>query len=334
MIIQLLNYIPTLMEKQNKIIYNSDLIIRDRSEIATLCLFYEQVLLPYTYSDGEFVEFEKISNTRYKINARGLDLGYTDLLGIERHSYSELPIWENENKVLFDEKVIQRIPTASEFKVSFDDDFTEALEVFFELPNTLTDANEKVFVRNDVIEHLFRQDLSFPGIFIPHSNTTKREILKAAEASHTFKYLLPQISSLSLDEILLLRQKLKDTREGFSMHLQTLSKEVEAGINAGAQFDEISREALKIVETSLIPDYREFSKQLTFERTSFGGKVLDAAGKILEIDVAPWTPKFWGQTFKALGSIIGLFSEKEKAFRTNKEQAFRFMHFCERYSKK
>lgn len=324
------------MEVKNKIVYNSDVIIRSREEVATLCLFYDQILLPYCSNlNCEFVEFQKKTDNRYIVTTTYLGLVFTDMFGEEQSSDSEIQIWEKENEILFDEKVFQRLNTESQFKVELRSDLTEVLPVFFDLPNTLINhSTNKIFIRHGVIEHLFRQDLFIPGIFIANSNTSKREIFKAAEAKNIFRYLLPQISKLSSDDILILRQKVKDTREGFSMHLQKLSTQVEAGLTANAKFDEISREALNIIETTVIPDYREFCRQLAFERTSFGGKVLDTAGKILEIDVAPWTPKFWGQTFKALGSLVGLFSDKENAYRSNTEQAYRFMHSCESFFSK
>jgi hypothetical protein len=33
--------------REFKVVYNSDLIIRDRSELASLCVFYDRVLLPF-----------------------------------------------------------------------------------------------------------------------------------------------------------------------------------------------------------------------------------------------------------------------------------------------
>jgi hypothetical protein len=39
------------MDRDFKIVYNSDLIIRNPQDAATLCLFYDKVLLPYTTED-------------------------------------------------------------------------------------------------------------------------------------------------------------------------------------------------------------------------------------------------------------------------------------------
>jgi hypothetical protein len=62
------------------------------------------------------------------------------------------------------------------------------------------------------------------------------------------------------------------------------------------------------------------------------GKVLDAAGKVAEIDAAPWTPKFWALILKAIGmTALRSDSERENAL-SNRYQAFKFMSYVERSS--
>jgi len=52
---------------------------------------------------------------------------------------------------------------------------------------------------------------------------------------------------------------------------------------------------------------------------------LDAAGKIAEIDAAPWTPRFWALLLKALGIAVIETAEEQKEKLTNRYQAFKFM---------
>ena len=80
-----------------------------------------------------------------------------------------------------------------------------------------------------------------------------------------------------------------------------------------------------IVRSKLIPDYYEFKRQLSSERIGVWQHVLDATGKLLQIESTPWTPKFYGDLLGALAP--GLFetvaAKKERL--TNRHQALQFI---------
>lgn len=113
------------------------------------------------------------------------------------------------------------------------------------------------------------------------------------------------------------------------MHLQKLSKDVECSLRGDESLEEIERRARSVIETDLIPDYREFRRQLAAERTRSGGRILDFAGKLFQIDAAPWTPKFYGQLLQALGVALLDTSSLETERVSNKSQAFQFMGLVE-----
>jgi hypothetical protein len=109
------------------------------------------------------------------------------------------------------------------------------------------------------------------------------------------------------------------------MHLWKLSKGLEEHAKEGVPVKEIARFAKDLIETDLIPDYEEFRSQLDAKGAGKWAKVLDAAGKVTEIDAAPWTPKSWGLLLKALGlTLITSASEKQESL-SNKYRAFKFM---------
>ncbi|HRH48884.1 MAG TPA: hypothetical protein PLP23_09030 [Panacibacter sp.] len=318
------------MEKKYEISYNSDDIIGDKTELSTLSIFYDKIILPYSDAHGDLTEIRKNRKGLHEVISMDMT-SKIDFNGQTILTYEIIPKWEKENGLLFNEGVLERLPKKDKLDVRYDQNVSDIAFLLLKTPSVFgfTEDPNTFMVRTSVIEHLFRQDLNLPGIFTVRQGHSKREVYKAIEALHVFKYLLPQVSALNPEDILKIRERVKDTREGFAMHLQKLSADVEAGLNADAKYEEISSEALKIIETSLIPDYREFVRQLRPERVGFGGRILDAAGKILEIDAAPWTPKFWGQTLQALGTTIGLLADNEKDLRTNEKEAFRFMHLCE-----
>ena len=187
-------------------------------------------------------------------------------------------------------------------------------------------------IRLDLARHLLRNDIAIPQIFALATGRSSQDILVALEAAATFRYLLPKISTFHPTQILELRDKVKDTREGFTMHLWKLSKGLQEQANDGTSLSEIARFAESLIKTDLIPDYREFQRQLQSMRAEKWGKVLDAAGKVAEIDAAPWTPKFWALILKAIGmTALRSDSERENAL-SNRYQAFKFMSYVERSS--
>ncbi len=113
------------------------------------------------------------------------------------------------------------------------------------------------------------------------------------------------------------------------MHLWKLSKGLQEQAKDGTSLADISRSAEDLIKTELIPDYREFQRQLESIRSERWGKVLDAAGRVAEIDAAPWTPKFWALVLKAIGMTALTADSERKEALSNRYQAFQFMSYVE-----
>jgi hypothetical protein len=137
-----------------------------------------------------------------------------------------------------------------------------------------------------------------------------------------------------VSEILELRRKVKHTREGFTTHLQKLSRGLDGMVRAGEKLADLSAYALGIVETDLIPDYKEFRRQLQSERTASGEKVLDAADKLAEVDSGPSTPKFWLGIAKVMGFLAVKTADEQKEHLSNRYQAFEFMKEIDDFSQR
>lgn len=385
-----------------KIVYNSDLIIRDQSEAATLCVFYDQVLLPHAGKTSSLYPVTNEPEKRDLVDAVPLSpLGYEHVIRD----------WEQLYGTLFDEGVLARLPpiephnpsvkTWEKFEfyempkplfgyrfVGLEPDnlrgdlpwgavlpgdkvvFTEKLrgraEEFPHKPEkkkitcnvnhtiverkvqrrrelnyvvepatlnsilslpiyTQVGSGGTPYVSDDLIIHLLRTDIELPQIFTTLNGRPGRDVLIALEAEATFSYLLPKLRLRHPTQILELREKTADTREGFSMHLWTLSKGLAEHTNENVPVKEIARFANDMIRRELIPDFLEFRRQLEAMKADKWNKVLDAAGKVAEIDAAPWTPKFWALLLKALGITLVTSAAEQKEMLSNKYQAFKFM---------
>lgn len=332
----------------NAIVYNSDLIIRNASELATLCVFYDKVYLPYTSpATCDLFAGPRFFDVRMP---RGMDRT------AEEQFIDDVGYWSRVYYPLILEKVVERLPQPpwgekpplnklSTLNLSERiKQLTKASSrtasrsiTIGKSPLGEGDVEENIkegvikedLIKQDLALHFLRPDVDLPQLFIYEGTEPSRELLKAVEARATFDYLLPAIGYLNAEEILQVREKVKDLREGFSMHLQKLSKGVEDALKGDESLNEIDRWAKSVVETELIPDYREFRRQLAAQRSGFWSKVLDATAKVFQIEAAPWTPKFYGEFLKAIGVTILTATAERKDSLSNKSQAYHFMRLVE-----
>lgn len=329
----------------NEVIYNSDLIIRNASELATLCVFYEKVYVPYTSEDTS----RKFAGARFR-NVE-MPRGVHEFL--DKQIIEDVPYWRSVYKSLFDEKLIEMLPAPPWgdnppidllLNLSLSDKIelltkAETLrwismsnkpfgpeEAQEDLSNREHWVIKEYLIKQDLALHFLREDLALPQLFINSRGAPSRDFLVGVEAKATFAYLVPAIGYLTADQILEVRRKVKDLREGFAMHLQKLSRGVEDRLKGEDKSSEIERWAKSIVDTEMYPLYREFRRQLLAEKTGFWGKVL---GRAFMIDSAPLTPKFYVQLLKELGlTALAAVSERKETL-SNENQAYLFMKHVE-----
>jgi hypothetical protein len=321
------------------VVYNSDVVLSGNADLATYCIFYDRVLLPHT---SEKTVANMLQFTRQNGSDRAPALSafeVSDLVyGHDRRSRlvgEDIIAWEEQYRVLFDEGVLSRLPTTAE-DIDWDNQIQSGTPLTPALANLLRMTKGELSARNreyeyfyfrqDVVSHLLRTDITQPQIFVSRTIQPVREILNACEAECAFRYILPQLALVEPDQILEVRRKVKDTREGFSMHLQKLSENIESKLKGGEGLDEIRRLAQSVIETKLIPDYKEYVRQIGAEKAGFWKKVLGPAARILQIDAAPWTPKFYGDFMKSLGLTFLEAESEKKQRRSNASQAYQFMH--------
>ena len=342
-----------------KVVYNSDLIIRDQSEAATLCVFYDQVFLPYrrpnSTSDWSVVELGQEETQDYRRVVKDWEVTYGTLFdagvlrrvpppaspsaeyervefyerpkllqsghheidfvrtehwgelqeedriistNVEQYRMSEKALWGGGSRVLCD--VRRYVVLRKKFSLK-----PTTLKSILSLPvHKQIDSGGKLCVNDDLVHHMLRTDIDMPQIFTTLEGRPGRDVLVALEAEATFSYLLPKLRVYHPTQIMELREKIADTREGFTMHLWKLSKGLEEHCREDVPVKEITRFANNLIETELIPDFKEFRRQLEAKGAGKWDKVLDAAGKVAEIDAAPWTPKFWALLLKAMGITL------------------------------
>lgn len=320
-----------------EIVYNSDVIIDEPGILESLCIFYDRLILPNASSKNYFSVCLSKKSGEYIVASTNIEQNQRYTTQGMKFAGQVIEEWDSTHAALFKEGIIRRLKTppnvtyAPSFRSNKKDN-VKFLELLFNSPIFLNMLSEGDFIRQATLEHLLRTDISLPAIFLNRTQADTRKIFTTIEAKCVFSYFIPKIDRLNIDQILEVRRKVADNREGFLMHLQRLSKEVESRVKENAPLDEISHNARSIIETDLIPDYIEFRRQLESEKAGFWKKVLDRSSKVLEIDAAPWTPKFWTDIIRYLAMTGIDAASSRKDLLTNKSQAFHFMKKIEDFS--
>ena len=290
---------------ENAVVYGSDLIVRDPAELTALCLFYDRVYLPELNLDHD-----RTSDAPDEHLKRWIE------------SYAPIHEFDERYSSLFSQTTLQRlvlgqVPEVDGYKFMGQWDLIEMFRRGFG-------------PYSDLSQHWARIDIPFPQINSGQDDIIPRESLKLALAESTFSFLLPATNALEPDDILALREKVKDNREGFSMHLQKLSANVEGRVNAGDSHEDIAKYAQSVIETELIPDYTEFMRQLqAHDKANTANKVLAPLAKVLEIESPVTSIKFWAELAKIIGFDVLKGVADDESY-TNKNQALQFMRKVDR----
>lgn len=374
---------PYLVLKKSRaeVVYNTDLTIKDPAEVASLCIFYDQVQLPYTSTESS------LHLMRVDKNGREIE--------VDAEASNDIANWNEKYRELFTGGALRRLSEGPklEFQVKEDNEDFETIrlwegadslqsiqqgdivverglgrfcirsyesgcgvvrehemrtyiDVRRKKPNRPKRAIEfksedlktlknvrhynrgsknKGYVRTDLVRHILRGDITLPQIFASRDWRSQRELLVALEAQATFEYLIPRISVTSPDQILSLRDVVKDTRAGFAEHLLSLSEGVEQRLKEKSSHKEILDFARDVVYRKLRKDYEQYCFQLNSIKAGSYKRVGEVLQRAFAMHGTIATPLFWMQVIAELGllSLAGV-SEQEK-FKSFDYKAYQFM---------
>lgn len=246
-----------MAEQAFNISYNSGITIPDRGELASLCIFYDQLTIPYIpdYAAGIMLQFRRRwqSSDPFVYTSMWRRFKFLSKEHAETDSERYIEQWDSDNALLYQEGVLTRAarPTndaiykyiseayeqSNRLNEIFGNINTDLLSTYF-----LWDKTEKLpvneewggrqeflFVWLSHAAHLLRTDLSGHGLFFP-TRSRRREFAKALIAETVIRFVLPKVAALHPDQILAVRESVSATREGFALHLQQLTSNIENAI--------------------------------------------------------------------------------------------------------
>jgi hypothetical protein len=302
--------------------YSSGIYIRKPEVLSTMAVFYDQVWLPYPYG------FEK----------EGIWFRRDTFSGLQSHRQfrDDIYSWTAEWGPLYDQGILRTLPPP----IPPGDIFSAGKEVVAnregalnQIYGKLIDQYEGIHVPYSVgvTEEIENLSLALhaayahkvgPELFISDPTATASARLAGFLVRSLFEYRFPELQGLTAEQIVEVRDYIKDTKEGFVDYIFQTVDDVEARLKSGDKSEEGA--ARKTVERKLVPWYDELCRQLKSKKAGFWANVLAAGAKFLKIDATPWTPKFYGDLFEIFGSMDEVTKAKAEA-QSNASQAFQYL---------
>lgn len=306
----------------------SSRLIPSRDEMASLAVFYDEIWLPHPCD---------LSPSGAK-NLKGL---YRELCGKD-HEIPQLEAaqakYESECEqwsTLFDEGILKTMPPFERFQSILGDDntmsFSSYISWFERLPKEAKPFTNGTHHLESLVLAMHRLDAikKYPELFISNVHDTSTTRLSGYLNDAIITCRIPVLTSLNSDQILEIKEKVKDSKLGYQQYLNQLADDIEQRILSGNENELVA--ARKTAERKVIPEYENYLKQITAKEFGFGTKVLSAGGKFLQVDAAPWTPKFWGAIIECFSSILGHAADRDKdSYLSNEKQAFCYLATLER----
>lgn len=142
-------------------------------------------------------------------------------------------------------------------------------------------------------------DVSIPACYVDKIETKRASYLQAGTtAMQSLDLLIPAFATLQPEEILEVRERLRNELEPFRLAMLSLAPKVRSGITDGSSLEEVRKEAKYIAETSILPALGELERRLSLENGVFWRRLLQTT-----IGAAPRIALSWlGKG--ALASVI------------------------------
>jgi len=278
--------------------------------LESLLVFYDQVWLPYPYGfvrDGPVIWGVEIAGAEADQFLRSMD-----------SMYSAYEQWSSEWKPLFDEGLLHVLPPPIRSLTEIPTGFSEAIR------KGLANDDGKISVfplmsgEFALTIHSMYGGKQAPELIPAHPANA----LEAVLTHSLFQYAIPRLGALNAEQVLELRANLGDVREGFQDYVFQLLDDVEGRMKNGLSAWEAADET---TQRKVLPEYNEMRRQLAAKNTGKWSKLLGSLSDFMLIDASPWTPKFYGQLFKAFFGMTEKAAQAEEEARKNSGQAFQLL---------
>jgi len=314
-------------------------------------VFYDEIWLPnaYWFDIGNF-EY-------YKEYYKGFSERISSLSDEERQGWEIAQRFFNRFKVqwniLYEKDIIRVLP---EYEFFYLRDAQKYLNVnffgrdpFIRLLNRIVHKKDHVIsIESDEIYdefsfnlgsrifllfHLCNYDKSTPELFLNDNSNLTTSQISFLLTQEVFQYKFPQLQNLNAEQVLEVREYLKDTKEGFTYYINEMTDDVKRRIREDNLSDlEASQETF---ERKIQPQYEEFRRKLAAKKTGFWAKIAAASGTFLLVTTGQWDLALLGAVLQWAGlSLDTLSKDEQENFLSTKSKAFNYIATLSEVSKR
>ena len=318
--------------------------------MSTLAVFYDEIWLPnaYWFDIGNFEyykEYYKGFNERISSlsdeGRQGLEIG-------QRFFNSFKSQWN----ILYEKDIIRVLPAYESFYLKdakkylnvnfFDRDIIRLLERLIHKQDSVSSIKSdeiydefsfNICSRIALLFHLCNYDKLTPELFFNDNSNLTTSRISFLLTQEVFQYKFPQLQNLNAEQVLEVREYLKDTKEGFTYYINEMTDDVKRRIREDNLSDlEASQETF---ERKIQPQYEEFRRKLAAKKTGFWAKIAAASGTFLLVTTGQWDLALLGAVLQWAGlSLDTLSKDEQENFLSTKSKAFNYIATLSEVSKR
>jgi hypothetical protein len=214
--------------------------------MSTLAVFYDEIWLPQPY---ELDPKSTWKNPLLSIMSHLIPRNREDFVHQKRQ-------WS----LLYDSNLLKALPGYDIRKSSSfnQNKYDEELQKYFTQHRLKAQRVSKTIHDRCMISHLAYTNKLSPELFISNPSDTSTSRLAGFLADAIFQLKIPQLKTLNAEQILEVRYKLRNFKEGFTDYVIRLTNDVEALLRSGETSEAIA--AQKIAERHFETEYNQIRR--------------------------------------------------------------------------
>lgn len=155
----------------------------------------------------------------------------------------------------------------------------------------------------------------FPMPFVPINAKSNAQALSTYLALEAIKIVIPHLGALSPEEIVRVRESLKDDLVPFRMKMLTLSKQLNEAISSHSSMQEIQKEAKFIVDTTICPEIENVKRAINDSSKPWYKRLIDLTFGGVELlgNFATMSPEMaFAKIFARIGQELTEIRDEQK----------------------
>ena len=299
------------MQDYRSCTYIDDLTITNPELLATLCLLYDKVFLPHPYEHDpscEAIMSMSFENERFR--------------EIERRNYLR---WKDRNAELFKGGALEVLPSPIAV-ADMPRDLENRLCLQLGPAVRRLSSEDVLYGRTALAMHALYAKSPAPDFATSNKGPRSTTEVSASLASVIVGRNLPLLPALVSEQVMELRERTANTRDGFRLYLASLADDVEARTGAQRPPNEAAEETYRRkIEPALEEHFRRELPEKVQWWADIVKRVAQGVGNVMTIVADPWKLKNYSKLAEGMADFVEKSADHIGKQRSNEQQTFQFI---------